>query len=382
MTEGPRCLATPARLFSISKRVSPIVALFAVLLFLSIVSLPVSALENGFGRLPFMGYSTWNAYYCNINEDTIYERAELIVSLGLKYEYMNIYDCCAEKQRNSDDTNQFPSGMQNLTDRMHFLGLYAYACFPTTDSYSWRCSAYGDSDWYTCQMYPGSYQNEERDTRLFRETWVPFDDVIHEGMIGKFSRMANAITGLATAAGRPPTLYSICQWDRLQPWLWARNLGHSWRVSSKSKTHFTTWALMKSPLLILKSISNQTLEILKNEEIIPINQDPVVGTGPDYTNDPKYPAQYWSGQIQNGTVFMMINAHEEATDMTFRLTESPWMCAGRQYSVQDLWSHTDNGTAVHEFTARSIPAHGVVAFLLRDAGDEPENLRPKCAFYE
>ncbi|PBL04296.1 glycoside hydrolase family 27 protein [Armillaria gallica] len=418
----------------------PAPLIVAACLFLSLISLPVIALENGVGRLPFMGYNTWNAYYCNIDEDTIYETAELIVSLGLKdvgYEYMNIDDCYAEKQRNSsgdivENAKRFPSGMRNLTDRIHALGLY-----------------YGDSGWYTCQMYPGSYQNEERDARLFRETWgfdllkydncaVPFDDIIREGMIGKFSRMANAITDLATATGRPPMLYSICQWGRLQPWLWARNLGHSWRTTDdisatwssiasiinqnsfhawasdfhghndmdilevgnkglsyeESKTHFTAWALMKSPLLIgtnLKSISDQTLEILKNEEIIAINQDPIVGTGvipfrwgynPDYTNDPKHPAQYWSGQSRNGTVIMMINVHEETTDMTFRLLESPWMRAGRQYSVRDLWSHTDNGTAVREFTARSIPAHGVVALLLRDAGDEPENLWPKCAFYE
>ncbi|KAK0474399.1 glycoside hydrolase family 27 protein [Armillaria novae-zelandiae] len=441
-------------MYSLKKRLPPlsrsleipaplIVTLSAACLFLSLISLPVTALENGVGRLPFMGYNTWNAYYCNIDEDTIYKTAELMVSLGLKdagYDYMNIDDCYAEKQRNSDgdiveNAKRFPSGMRNLTDRIHALGL--------------KAGIYGDSGWYTCQMYPGSYQNEERDARLFRETWgfdllkydncaVPFDDVIREGMIGKFSRMANAITGLAAMTGRSPMLYSICQWGRLQPWLWARNLGHSWRTTDdisarwssiasiinqnsfhawasdfyghndmdilevgnkglsyeESKTHFTAWALMKSPLLIgtnLQSISDQILEILKNEEIIAINQDPVIGTGvipfrwgynPDYTNDPKYPAQYWSGQSQNGTIIMMINVHEETTDMTFRLTESPWMRAGRQYSVRDLWSHTDNGTAVREFTARSIPAHGVVALLLQDAGDEPENLWPKCAFYE
>ncbi|KAG7444754.1 glycoside hydrolase family 27 protein [Guyanagaster necrorhizus] len=448
MTKSPRPFTMSTRLFSASERgvlASPIVVLSAVCFFFSLISesLPVFALENGVGRLPFMGYNTWNAYYCNIDEDTIYETAELIVSLGLKevgYEYMNIDDCYAEKQRNSDgdiveNAQRFPSGMRNLTNRIHSLGL--------------KTGIYGDSGWYTCQMYPGSYQNEERDVRLFRETWgfdllkydncaVPFDDVIREGMIGKFSRMANAITDLASTTGRPPMLYSICQWGRLQPWLWARNLGHSWRTTDdisarwssiasiinqnsfhawasdfyghndmdilevgnkglsyeESKTHFTVWALMKSPLLIgtnLKSISNQTLDILKNEEIIAINQDPIVGTGiipfrwgynPDYTNDPRYPAQYWSGLSQNGTVFMLINVHEEATDMTFRLTESPWMRAGSQYLVRDLWTHTDNGTAVREFTAHSVPAHGVVALLLRDAGDEPENLWPKCAFYE
>ena len=42
------------------------------------------------------------------------------------------------------------------------------------------------------------------------------------------------------------------------------------------------------------------------------------------------------------------------------------------FTFQDLWAHTDNGTAVRNFTASSVPAHGVVALLLRDVGDEPD----------
>lgn len=86
--------------------------------------------------------------------------------------------------------------------------------------------------------------------------------------------------------------------------------------------------------------------------------------------------------------------------MSFNLTESPWNNAGRQYSVrvrffsttalcgthpvcslifQDLWTHTDNGTAVRNFTAKAVPEHGVVALLLRDAGPEPAGTQPPCA---
>ncbi|KAJ8487850.1 hypothetical protein ONZ45_g14178 [Pleurotus djamor] len=45
----------------------------------------------------------------------------------------------------------------------------------------------------------------------------------------------------------------------------------------------------------------------------------------------------------------------------------------------DLWAHTDNGTAVRNVTVKGVPAHGVVALLLRDAGDEPEGTQPPCA---
>lgn len=47
--------------------------------------------------------------------------------------------------------------------------------------------------------------------------------------------------------------------------------------------------------------------------------------------------------------------------------------------LQDLWSHTDNGTAVRNVSVPGVPAHGVVALLLRDAGDEPAGTEPLCA---
>jgi len=81
--------------------------------------------------------------------------------------------------------------------------------------------------------------------------------------------------------------------------------------------------------------------------------------------------------------------------MTFRLVESPWIRAGRQYTVrvcislasmqsqlitvQDLWTHTYNGTAVRSFTAKGVARHGVVALLLKDAGDEPAGTLPPCS---
>ena len=48
-------------------------------------------------------------------------------------------------------------------------------------------------------------------------------------------------------------------------------------------------------------------------------------------------------------------------------------------NIQDLWTHTDNGTAARNFTAKAVPPHGVVALLLQDAGDEPSDAGPPCA---
>ncbi|KAG5353125.1 hypothetical protein C0989_010147 [Termitomyces sp. Mn162] len=76
-----------------------------------------------------------------------------------------------------------------------------------------------------------------------------------------------------------------------------------------------------------------------------------------------------------------LNTLDGPATMSFNLTESPWIRAGRQYSVRDLWTHTDNGTAVRTFTAHDVPPHGVVALLLKDAGDEPNGLYPPCSVW-
>jgi len=397
------------------------------------------ALNNGVGKLPVMAFNTWNAYHCEINETVVSENARLMKNVGLLaagYDHVNIDDCYSEKDRSPsgdivESRERFPSGMKNLTTQLHELGF--------------KAGIYSDSGWFTCQLFPGSFQNEDRDIQLFQD-WgfdylkydncaVPFDEIIKQGMVGKYQRMADAIGRLSKRTKKPPIILSVCQWGREQPWLWARRFGQSWRTTDdigpfwgsiasiinqnsfiswasdffghndmdmleigngdltfeESKTHFTAWALSKSPLIIgtdLTKASKETLTILMNHEIIAINQDPVVGTGvspfrwginPDWTNNATHPAQFWSGESQNGTVFMLINVLDHPADMSFNLTESPWIRAGRQYSVRDLWAHTNNGTAVRSVTVRNVPAHGVVALLLKDAGDEPAGTQPPCA---
>ncbi|KAJ7204509.1 glycoside hydrolase superfamily [Mycena pura] len=400
----------------------------------------VIALDNGVARLPVLGYNTWNAYQCNIDQDLYLTSAKLMKSLGLLdagYHHVNIDDCWAEKNRSASgdlvpDKIRFPN-IQSMTEQIHALGF--------------KAGIYGDSGWFTCAGYPGSFMNELRDITMF-QNWgfdylkydncaIPYDDIIRQGMVGKYQRMTDAMATLAKTSRKTPFIFSLCQWGWSQVWLWGATMGHSWRVTGdiapqwdslaaiinfnsfitqatdfyghndmdmlqlgnggltfdEAKSHFTAWALMKSPLLIgtnLSAITPDILGILTNREILGINQDPVVGQSispfrwginPDWTSNSSFPAQYWSGASENGTVVMLLNTLNEPADMFFNLTESPWIRAGRQYSVRDLWTHTENGTAVRNFTAHAVPAHGVVAMLLKDAGDEPSGIFPACAVW-
>ena len=118
------------------------------------------------GRLPAMGWSTWNEYECAINETVILEVAELLISLGLKdlgYNYVNIDDCWSDKSNQRDngtgrirpDYAKFPGGIKHTADEVHKLGL--------------KVGIYGDAGDTTCGGYAGSLGHEEVDARTFAD---------------------------------------------------------------------------------------------------------------------------------------------------------------------------------------------------------------------
>ncbi|KAJ8520784.1 hypothetical protein ONZ45_g2419 [Pleurotus djamor] len=319
---------------------------------------------------------------CAIDEDLVLQDARQIKSLGLLdagYNYINLDDCYAEFNRSAngdivEDHIRFSRGMKNFTGQLRQLGF--------------KAGIYSDSGWFTCAGYPGSFQNELRDARTFQD-WgfdflkydncnIPYDSIIRQGLVGKYQRMADALEELSKRTRRPPFIFSLCEWGRttddIAPdWEHIANvininsfitqstdfyghndmdilqLGRGNFTIHEAKSHFTAWALMKSPLLIstnMSAITQETLDIFLNKEILAINQDPVVGTSispfrwgvkPNFSSNSSFPAQYWSGRSQNGTVFMLLNTLNEPADMFFNLTESPWIRAGRQYSVRDYF---------------------------------------------
>ncbi|CAE6456590.1 unnamed protein product [Rhizoctonia solani] len=399
------------------------------LLGLTVVSgTAVHALDVGVAKLPVLGYNTWNFYQCDISEQLIIETATLMKKYGLQaagYNYVNIDDCWSLKNRSKTgelvaDPVKFPTGIKNLTNTLHKMGF--------------KAGIYSDSGWFTC----GTFSDWGIDYLKYDNCAIPYDSITRQGVYGRYTPMRDALVAVAKKAKKVPIVFSLCEWGWDQVWLWGKEVGQSWRTTGdiaptwpslahiinfnsfitsstdyygrndldmlqmlvgngnltyeEKKSHWTAWALMKSPLFIgtnLSAITPDTLGILTNREILAINQDPVYGESispfrwginPDWSFNATHPAQYWSGRSQNGTVFMMLNTLDEPAEMSFNLTESPWIRAGRQYTIRDLWAHTNNGTAVRNVT-RTVPAHGVLALLLKDAGNEPAGLYPECSVW-
>lgn len=87
--------------------------------------------------------SSSSIYQCEINEDVVLSTAKQMVALGLKdagYNYVNIDDCYSSKNRTEhgdiiEDPVNFKSGMRNLTDQLHDLGLYVWFNSATSMTY-------------------------------------------------------------------------------------------------------------------------------------------------------------------------------------------------------------------------------------------------------
>lgn len=87
-------------------------------------------LDKKKGRLPAMGWNSWNAFGSKNNEALTREMADAVVNLGLAdlgYKYIVLDDGCYKSVRVngllSHETEKFPNGFKALSDYIHHKGL-------------------------------------------------------------------------------------------------------------------------------------------------------------------------------------------------------------------------------------------------------------------
>ena len=340
---------------------------------------------------PPMGWNSWNTFGRDINEQLIFDMAEKIDKLGLKdlgYNYIVIDDCWSKKTRDNlgrlqPDTDKFPNGMKAVADRLHSMGF--------------KFGMYGCSGTLTCDGYPGSFEHEYTDAATFAEWGVDFlkyDYCFHSNLIhGKYlyRRMALALKN----CGRD-ILFSACTWGKDDTEKWIRETGaNMWRstpdvfdtwesvkkiIDAQSnifayggagcfndmdmltvgmrgkgnvgleglnddqyRLHFSVWALLGSPLFIgadLREADEATLEILKNKEVIEINQDPdcrqVMELQPLWAPQIKAYARYLSnGDIAVG--FFNLSEKEQLLRYEFEELGIP-ESTGKTLIMRDVWT--------------------------------------------
>lgn len=354
---------------------------------------------------PPMGWNSWNHFACDVNEQTIRETADAMVSSGMRdagYRYVVIDDCWQVSRDGAGtlvaDPQRFPHGIKPLADYVHSKGLLF--------------GIYTDAGTNTCQGRPGTLGHEVQDARTFAAWGVDYvkEDWCHARGLDaptQYRKFRDALTH----TGRPIVL-SLCEWGYNQPWDWAPKIGQLWRTTDdiedkwssmlsnldqsaqhaavagpghwndpdmlevgnggmtddEYRAHFSLWAVMAAPLIAgndLRSMSDATRAILTNHEVIAVDQDSLGAQGMLVSEGPP-DLQVWARALRDGSrAIVLLNRSDTSAKITASFHRAGLY--GDSASVHDLWSHRDLGTFGGSF-ATTVAPHGVVMIVARAAG--------------
>jgi alpha-galactosidase len=138
-------------------------------------------------------------------------------------------------------------------------------------------------------------------------------------------------------------------------------VGNGGMTDTEYRTHFSMWAIMAAPLVIgtdLRTASPATLDILRNREVIAVDQDRLGIQGRAVRSH--------AGRLvvvkplAGGDVAVALyNETDRPATISIDADEAG-LAAARKYRLRDLWAHTDRYTAG---TIRAqVPAHGTVLY--------------------
>ncbi|KAA3489115.1 alpha-galactosidase-like [Gossypium australe] len=328
-------------------------------------------LDNGVSRTPPMGWNSWNHFWCGINESVVMSTADALVSTGLAslgYKYVNLDDCWAESERDENGklrgkASTFPSGIKALADYVHArglkLGIYANAGELITSSMTIAIMMVQEIErdillWAThCRKlngqftslyvngtteflqrnciflrgqedpakWAGAYGHSWRTTGDINDTFarsIAFHLCIHlhpnfMATIESFTFLLFfSVTWIADLNNRWGRYAGPGRWndpDMLE-------VGNGGMTMDEYRSHFSIWSLMKDPLLIgcdLRSISNRTLRILGNKEVIEVNQDSLGVQGRKLRS--KDGLEVWAGPLSDNRVVVVLWNRSELRDL-------------------------------------------------------------------
>ena len=178
-------------------------------------------------KRPLMGWSSWNCFALEINEEKIVSQAVAMASNGLKkagFLYINTDDGFAdghdEKGNLRWDPRRFPKGMKSVVDGIHAQGL--------------KAGIYSDAGANNCGGSKGSglYGHDAADCNLhFNQLGFDYIKVDYCGGTQlkldertRYTEISKAIR----ATGRD-VKFNVCRWAF--PGAWISDIADSWRVT-------------------------------------------------------------------------------------------------------------------------------------------------------
>lgn len=390
-------------------------------------------------KTPLMGWASWNCFGPDISEEKMKTQAEALISTGLAkcgYEYLNMDDGFFGG-RDADGRlrfhkTRFPNGIRVIADYAHALGL--------------KAGIYSEGGKNSCSHYwhgegengvdVGLYGYEEQDLKLFLEEYG-FDFIKVDWCGGQkldldeeeqYTKIANIIEDIRKRTGRC-IVFNICRWQF--PGEWATKIADSWRTGAdiapdfnsmayqidsirplakfaspghvndldmmqlgnglsheEEKSHFAMWCMMSTPLMIgcdLTKIADSTLEILKNTELIALNQDSAclqAYVAKEIKDaDGKIIGEVWIKNLgcSNSSEKAVAFFNRSDADVEFNIDWADVGLAGDIISARDLWEHKD--ILPEEMLRVSVSAHCTAVYRVKATESIPVENKDDIAEY-
>ncbi|HNS18698.1 MAG TPA: NPCBM/NEW2 domain-containing protein [Bacteroidales bacterium] len=379
---------------------------------------------------PPMGWNSWNCWGLSVDQKKVEAAVDAMVSSGLAdhgWSYINIDDGWEAASRTASgellSNDKFPD-MKALGDYAHRHGL--------------KLGIYSSPGTHTCGGYLGSWEHEFQDAQTWAKwgidylkyDWCSYDKIAKDQSLAELQKPYLKMREALRETGRD-IVFSLCQYGRGDVWQWGVDVGGNlWRTTGditdtwssmagigfrqdkcspyaspghwndpdmlvvgnvgwgpslhpsqltpdEQYTHISLWSLLSAPLLIgcdLGSLDAFTLNLLTNDEVIAIDQDPLGKQAVKVKETAGQ--QVWKKQLADGSLAVglfntgdpspagMFNWTGKMETATVSVTLQELGISGPK-KVRDLWRQKDLGVVDQELNY-PVNHHGVVLLRLSE----------------
>jgi hypothetical protein len=370
--------------------------------------------SNLLSLTPPLGWNSWNCWGLTVSDAKIRKSAEAMKNSGLidhGWTYINIddgWEYMHDKDGRILTNHKFPD-MYSLCAYVHSLGL--------------KIGIYSSPGPKTCGGYEGSYTYEKKDAEAYanwgidylKYDWCSYGNLFPNPTLEQLKYPYNVMRNALHDVKRD-IHFSLCQYGMGKVWEWGASVdGNSWRTTgdiedtweslseigfnqgkcapyaapgrwndpdmlvvgwvgwgpalhytrltpSEQYTHISLWCMLSAPLLIgcdLDQLDPFTLNLLTNDEIIAVDQDPLGREATQAKANDNY--QIWVKDLEDGSKAIgLFNLTEEPLNIPVDLKE---LQLTGKWEMRDLWRQKDLGKVGTHFEMGVLP-HGAMVIKI------------------
>jgi alpha-galactosidase len=389
---------------------------------------------NNLAKTPYLGWNTYYGQGAAINERTMRESVDAIVSRGLKkagYEYVWIDGGWWDGTRDaagaiSTNPAQWPGGMKAVADYVHSKGL--------------KAGIYTDAGTNGCGgVNQGSFGHYQQDFNQFAAQGYDAVKVDFCGARAQnlnpadtYAKVRDALLGNSS---HRPMLLNICNpfvsytgapagESAHDSWQFGPSTGNSWRTDTdvgyshdiqftnvlrnldnnnahpeaagpghwndpdylgpelgmtpnQAEAQFALWAISAAPLILgsdVRTVSDATIAMLTNPEVLAINQDPlgIQGVPISTVGD----SQVYVKQLANGDRAVALLNRGPAPQVISTDAKAVGLRPAGGYTMRDVLRHSSSSTG--GAIAANVPAESVAMFRV-SAGSVARDIPPSTS---